>query len=362
MSSNYSDIKMSFPTVGFENLGNTCFLNSVLQALRHCPPLIKYFHTYDSDSLPIRSESKKIEILKEFHSLIHACSSDKCIRPIPFVNALIKTLHECDDDWWAPRQQADAAECMQYIIDAIHDASYRRVRIRIEGEPRTKDEMSHMKAMESWSTFFSKEYSPIVENMYGQTQSKITCNECNTVSERYEPWLMMKLPIPGGDTPGSRVPTMTDCINAAFASETIQEYVCDTCKKRTDATIQTRIARLPTLLILSFKRFTNTGSKISGQIDWDLNHLDFTRWMAFSRNPYVDSAKKPIYETFSVIEHMGSSRSGHYRMFAKSNEGWKEYDDCSVRKVDESSVISPSSYILLLTLVEMKKRMADMHT
>jgi ubiquitin C-terminal hydrolase len=171
---------------------------------------------------------------------------------------------------------------------------------------------------------------------------------------------MMKLPIPGGDSPGSRVPTMTECITAAFESENINEYACDVCKKRTDAIITTKIARLPTILILSFKRFTNTGAKINGQVDWNLDHLDFTKWMAFSRSPYTDSSIYPIYETFSVIEHMGSSRGGHYRMYAQSDEEWTEYDDCSVRKVDVKSVISPSSYIMLLTPVEMKKQMADM--
>jgi ubiquitin carboxyl-terminal hydrolase 8 len=271
------------------------------------------------------------------------------LRPAGFLHSLVTTLRECDDDWYQPRRQADAAECLQYILEAIHDAIYRPVRITIRGEAETPEQAAQMKALQSWSAFFAKEYSPIVEHLNGQTQIEIRCETCKNVSRNYEPWVTMKIPIPGGDVPGSAVPTMAECMREAYAPETIEEYQCDRCKAKRTATITHKISKLPSVLFLSFKRFTNTGSKIRGKIEWDVDSLDFRPWMAFAESPY-DNAPNPVYTTFAVIEHTGSSQGGHYRMYGRtSKDTWAEYDDESVRDgLTAAHVVNADSYILAL--------------
>jgi ubiquitin carboxyl-terminal hydrolase 36/42 len=331
---------------GLINLGNTCFLNAVLQALSRCPPLL--------DMEPrIRKESKKVPLVTALQQFLQDVKGGSAlIRPAGVVSALLHVVHACDDDWYRPRQQADAAECIQYLLDGVHDAMYRQVRITIHGDATTREQQAQVKALASWSQFFAKEYSPIVEHFYGQYQICIRCDTCKSVSERYEPWMMIKVPIPGGDTAGAAVPTFAECMNVAFASEAIQGYACDTCKSAQPATMTTRISKLPNILLLTFKRFTNQGSKIRGQIDWDLDSLSLAPWLAFKRCPFRDKRIADKYQTFAVIEHNGSARGGHYRMFAredaKTKSAWIEADDESVRSVDVGSVISPDSYVVFL--------------
>lgn len=334
---------------GLVNLGNTCFLNSVLQALYICKPLTDILLHDPTKTPPIRDKSKKGPLVSALQiCFLEMKEVKEYYKPVGILNALINTVRACDDDWYHPRQQADAAECIQYLLDGLHDALYRTVRITIvQGPPKTEEHSYKIKALESWSQFFQKEYSPIVEHFYGQNQIRIVCNKCKTVSDRYEPWLMLKAPIPGGEKEGSKVPTFESCIAAAYESETIPDYDCEKCKEKATATIHTQISKLPNILILSLKRFTNSGKKIRGQIDWDLDNLSLKPWMAFDSSPFTNSPTCASYKTFAVIQHLGSYRGGHYDMFVRrSSNEWYSCDDESVREVDPKTVITPDSYVI----------------
>jgi ubiquitin C-terminal hydrolase len=339
--------------IGLGNLGNTCFLNSVLQALRLSWPLADLFLPYKS--LPIRAESKKKDLLEAFQVLLRdfwrvvpAEGTQPTLIPHGFFHKLRIVLQDTEDDWYRPGQQSDAAEALQYILDSLHDALQRPVRMDVVGSaiPASAEEAAQRRAIESWIGFFKKEYSEIVKQFYGQVQIAVQCTECKTVSERYEPWLMLKAPIP---LPGTH--TLASCLDAAFAPETLADYQCDTCAKKVAAILRTRISHLPPVTILTLKRFTNTGAKLSGKIAWDLNALDFAPYFAFSYDPITGtgtSATPPLYETFAVIEHKGFAQGGHYRMYGKQGSVWNEYDDSAVRTVHPDAVVTEDSYILFL--------------
>jgi ubiquitin C-terminal hydrolase len=349
--------------IGLVNIGNTCFLNVVLQALRHCPPINTIFLS-ETDIAP-REKSNRKQLLAAFQTLIRdfatVSSPHAGMRPslVPrgFFHSLHTVLRETDDYWYRPGEQCDAAEALQYILDSLHHAMWRKVRMSVSGTATATEHSSHIKAIKSWATFFENEYSPIVNHFNGQHMIKITCTKCGNVSERYEPWLMVKAPIPGADVVGGPAPTMKVCLDSAFESETIDDYACDNCKSKQRAVKSERISRLPPITIVSIKRFTNAGHKVRGLIPWDLDELDFRPWMAFDRSPFNDETSS-VYKTFAVIEHHGSTFGGHYRMYARdSGDTWNEYDDSSVTTVTPDRVITPDSYIALLMPVDAIGRM-----
>jgi ubiquitin C-terminal hydrolase len=339
--------------IGLSNIGNTCFLNVVLQALRLSPAIGHIFLKNMTRDL-VRKDSKKKELVQAFQTLIQDFWKQappegvmQSLAPHGFFHALRNTLRDTEDDWYRPGTQADAAEALQYILDSIHEGLSRGVAMDVIGDAKTPEEASHIKSVQSWIQFFSKEYSPIVFNFNGQMQIRVTCSKCNTSSERYEPWLMLKAPIPGAETE-SVVPSMNTCMNLAFADETLDDYNCEVCKSKQKAVIQNKISRLPPVTILTLKRFTNGGHKIRGRIGWDLDKIDFSKWMAFSRDPFTNDAAVTSYSTYAVIEHHGSSKGGHYRMYARQGDVWNEYDDSSMRRVTPDQVITADSYIAFL--------------
>ena len=360
--------------IGLANIGNPCFFNSVLQSLRICPQIGAIFLT--DTPLSLREKSNRTKFVQAFQTLMRDFwketpppGSRPTLIPRGFFQSLFTVLSETENDWYQRGQQADAAEAIQYILESLHDGMYRNVKMEITGQSSNTEEMSQTKAIESWSAYFSKEYSPIIQNFYGQTQICVRCDTCQSVSERYEPWLMLKVPIPGGDVAGGPAPTLDTCLSAAFAPESLDDYECDVCSQnaykvakeadesanpkahtvRGKATITTRISRLPSTVILTIKRFTNEGNKVRGKLTWDLDSFDLSKVLAFSRNP-IDADSKPCasYETFAVIEHHGSLQGGHYNMYAKQKDRWLQYDDSSIEDVAPDRVVSADSYILFL--------------
>jgi ubiquitin carboxyl-terminal hydrolase 22/27/51 len=337
--------------IGLANIGNTCFLNVILQILRLNPAISCLFLRED---LTLRNESKKKQLLYGIQTLVRDFwrtapknNERPVLVPRGFFQALHNCIRECDDDWYSPGQQADAAEAFQYLIEGIHDAIYRSVTMNINGKFTNQEEHSQQKAIESWISFFKKEYSPIITNFYGQTQIQIVCESCKNVSERYEPWFMIKAPIPGADTVGITAPDLDKCISAAFKSEVIDDYYCEKCKDKKRATIHNRISRFPQYLCLSLKRFTNNSRKIRGLISWDLDSVDFSSVAAFCRDPFGSSFHTE-YQTISVVEHIGSLQGGHYHMYSRQNEKWYNYDDNSVSQVNPDRIVNEDSYILVM--------------
>jgi len=342
-------------TIGLANLGNTCFLNVVLQALRLSPPLCDIFLT---NTPKIREESNKKSLLEAFQIIMRdfwrhnlAINAVPTLNPRGFHGAFIRTIADSGDDWHHYGQQSDAAETIQYILSALHDATYKKVKMIVVGNSANKYEDEYIKAIHSWDTFFSKEYSPIIDNYNGQTQTEVICENCKTVSTRYEPWLMLKVPLPGGDNPHRTTPeaTLTDCLNLGFADENLDDYRCDACKTQGKAIIRNRISRLPDIIILTLKRFTNKMQKVAGKVAWDVDQFDFRPWMAFKGDPFNKIYVPPIYETTAIIEQQGSFRGGHYRMYAKQEQSWFEYDDNAIRNVPGETATSSDAYIAFLT-------------
>jgi ubiquitin C-terminal hydrolase len=90
------------------------------------------------------------------------------------------------------------------------------------------------------------------------------------------------------------------------------------------------ISRYPSHLILSLKRFTNTGAKVRARIPYDENAIDLSEWRSW---PTIQPAAR--YRVISTIEHLGSSRGGHYCMRSRgdgdsSSNDWHVFDDSSV--------------------------------
>ena len=338
-------------TIGLANVGNTCFLNVILQALRIAPPMVQMTLKDLEHPITLREESKKREIVVAFQTLMQDFwkaripeGRQPTMIPRGFVHAFYNVLRANDDDWHSPGEQSDAAEVLQYILEGMHDGMYKKVRMEVQGDALTSEDAQQIKAIQSWADFHSKEYSSIIHNFYGQSQITVECTNCGNKNQRYEPWLVIKAPIPGSSTAGAPAPSMHDCLAAAFDTETIDDYACDKCKGKHKATITTRISRMPAVLFVSLKRFTNTGHKVRGRITWDLDCTNFRDFTAFRRDPFSNTTQDPEYETFAVIEHLGGLRGGHYRMYARQGD-WHLYDDSSVHIVPPERVVTDDSYI-----------------
>ena len=307
---------------GLINLGNTCYLNSALQALRHATPFREYFtHAWKSHRHPERNgyefAANVSALLEEFGK-----SEKGPVNPKALVQSFFKVADQRDQgDEFHFGAQADGTEAVLFILQVLHEQQARRVIMEINGVPKGSTQIEYVKSLESWASFFHKEYSPIVDAFYGQTQSTRSCN-CGASRIQYEPWGVLKLPIPNAETVGAPAPNLQQCIDANFAPETLDDYTCETCKVKGSTKSQNRISRFPSHMILGLKRYTKTGAKVRAKITYDPDLIDFEDWVTW---PSLQTKFK--YRVYATIDQMGTSNSGHYTMRARDGATWTLYDD-----------------------------------
>lgn len=181
---------------GLQNLGNTCFMNSGLQCLSNTWPLTEYFlanrHVGELNiSNPLGTGG---ELANKFATLINELwlESATSFSPWEFKRVL---------SGFAPQfsgySQHDSQELLSFTLDGLHE-DLNRVKDKPYGqeigdtEGKTDEEI----ARDYWTNFEARNQSVIVDNMYGQYRSEVTCPTCQTVSKAFDPFLMLTVSIP----------------------------------------------------------------------------------------------------------------------------------------------------------------------
>ena len=339
---------------GFENIGNTCYLNSALQCLRHTALFQTFFGKTGDWSSHQHADRKGYKLVTETAKIIQ---SDPPIKnPRDFVMGFMEVALDFNPDIRLGAQ-ADADEAVHIILDVIHTHISRPVIMEIvgsQGKTLSSDQSELVQSLESWSKYFQKEYSPFVTAFYGQTQTKLICQTpgCTLTSSIYEPWDQLKLEIPGAEIPGAIAPTLQECFTSAFIPEVPSDFICESCKCVGTTRKEHTISRYPQHLIISLKRFINNGSKIRAKITYDADCIDLTELRAW---PAIQDVSECEYRVMSTIEHLGTSRGGHYcmrqRQRQKQGQGqgvWFVYDDETVSISSRGGDPGPDTYVLFL--------------
>lgn len=295
---------------GIENLGSTCYINAVLQGLFHCEGFVNFLKTYQHNQL--------VGLLYEL-----CICSKKVAHPGEFLSELQKKFP------LILRQQNDICEFITLFIDCLNgEVKKEQIEpVKVAKTAETMKELTCLLAYE-WSFAHYKEYSPLKDMFYGQLISQIRCIHCDKISHNYEIFMHLSLPIQKN--------TLDGCLYDYFALEEIPEWKCDKCNKTQVAQLATRLWRLPQILIITYKRFTNNLQKITTKVATPYT-LNLT--------PYVIGPVNHSYVLKAAAYHIGGPMNGHYFAVCK-NETWIVYDDENIRVTQETKLNPDEAYML----------------
>lgn len=313
------------------NLGNTCFLNSVLQCLIYTAPLAEF--------LLAREHSRRCSVPKEefcglcaLEQLIQRvfATREPAIRPLEVVGRL-KAIGK----QFRPGRQEDAHEFLRLLVESLQKAAL----------PPPPSPASQLPPLDHRS----RETSLIHRIFGGYLQSTVTCASCRHVSRTFEAFLDLSLDVKQADS-------LQAALRLFTAPETLSKsnrYRCESCRRLTEAQKKFSVYSAPQILTVQLKRFfvhpmTGQPGKLNRPIAFP-EHFDLASCMSDT-----DHGQSTAYKLTGVIVHEGSTcQSGHYHAFIKAPAGvWYSMNDCSVSRVGIDVVLRQRAYILFYERID----------
>lgn len=312
----------NFPLFSVRNLGNTCYINSIIHCLRHNKDLHIYL---TSEKFKRELKNKRLTLIESFSNIILQTQNipqRTVIRPVSFIKKFDKQFHE------VALIPQDAPEAINFILDRFHSAISKNVRI-------TKISNITTQSSESWKKFYQKDFSEIINIFFGQYEILVKCNKCNHLSKSYAPFNDIQIEL------SKNLMRSLDI----FLTEEDVEKRCENCstEQNVDMTKKYSISMFPQHLIIQIKRFkyiNNRILKVNGSIDIP-ELIDLSKYYAY-KNRYG------MYALYAGIVHKGSPTFGHYTAFCKSNDFWWEYDDDTITQINPRHLkqLKENAYVL----------------
>ncbi|WFD36669.1 ubiquitinyl hydrolase 1 [Malassezia cuniculi] len=339
-------ISLRFPPLsraaGLYNRGNTCYLNSIMQALLHTPPLASALLTQNLKALlgPFgapRTSKHALKAAETFNSVaalkafFEQAWKGGTTAPSQFVANLRKIARPL-----RPGRQEDAHEYLRFLLESLQQSC---VRFAPDKMPPNDPVLA--------TTFVQRIFG-------GRLRSRVTCQSCKHTSDTYDPFQDLSLEVRKG------LGSVRQSLEAFTSAETLSDkYRCEGCKKRVNATKQFTIESAPPVLTLHLKRFGVFGNKINRTISY-AESLNIAR--------YTSDHEPVTYKLYAVVHHFGSGPNvGHYVASVRAPDGhWLRMDDSSVSRMS-CPTDDPSAYVLFYLrepgdiLTHKKRRVSDEH-
>lgn len=355
---NYINKKNEFnKRTGLQNIGATCYINTIIQCLLSCEPFRNFILSNDymdrlksTDSLDSLDDKNNYYLVKELESIFRSMWVDgNSLNPLRF----LKTL-KIKFDFIDINTQNDIHEILLLILNKINEEikvdNYTEL-LKNKQDINFKTEYDKLKYVcnEKWIQLNKNEYSELNELLYNHSISQIVCGNCNYIHHNHESSCVIDLEIPKNEV------DLKTCFINYLGKDKLNiddenKWKCDECGASNESDKIIKYWDLPQVLIISLKRFfydknNNRMSKNNSIVDIPFN-LDLT--------DCVIQDKEYNYKLQSVGIHLGNIYGGHYvSLVRKNNEDkiWTIIDDLSIRDIEEKDFNLNNAYMLFYTKI-----------
>ncbi|XP_029475190.1 ubiquitin carboxyl-terminal hydrolase 30 [Rhinatrema bivittatum] len=288
---------------GLLNLGNTCFMNSLLQGLSACPSFIKWLEEFTAQYKSDQNGDAQHQYLSV--SLLHilkALSTQETMEDdVVDASGLLDVLRMYR--WQISSfEEQDAHELFHVLTSSLEDERERRPRVThlfdihsLEDQPEITERQISCRTRGSLHLIPS--HWKCQHPFHGRLTSNMLCKRCKHQSPvRYDTFDSLSLSIPA--TAWGRPMTLDHCLQHFISSESVKDVVCENCTKiQADETLtgqsvqnqkttfvkQLKLGKLPQCLCIHLQRlsWSNQGAPLKRH-----EHVQFNEFLSLDVYKY----------------------------------------------------------------------------
>lgn len=290
--------------VGLQNMGATCYMNSLLQQLYHIPE-------FRSALLSLEDKSEDLTDSTLYQMQVMFASLQESLLQFYHPGPFAASCKDFDGNPINPAQQQDANEFFNMLFD------------KLEG------------------FFAGTEHDAFLKNVFsGLLANQFISQDCEHMSQNSEPFHTVGVEVKHKDT-------ILESFDLFVEGEMLDEYHCEPCDKKVRAIKRCCLQRLPEVLVIQLKRFefdlrNMSNVKLNDRLEFpvELNMEPYTVEGLARREGKEDIGEalhhpREHYEYVlrGIVVHTGTADSGHYYSFVQERTesgGWFEFNDADV--------------------------------
>jgi ubiquitin C-terminal hydrolase len=346
--------------IGLNNIGSTCYKNSVLQCLSQTHDLTNYFLKPESQKNIIynniaKKNPRELQLCPIFYQLIknlwnkHATYNS--FSPYDFMKS-IENMTKNDPVKFTLNEAGDAKDFILYILERMHTELRRPISNQsLLGQKKPETELNQYdkkNALEHFMEQFAEETSIISDVFYGFNETTNVCQFCkNDFNSRgqkepicYNYGIFNILIFPLDEVRKYRdkfyqannpqMVTLFDCFCYNQKSDYFtgdNKNYCNICKKLYDSVYTSKIFVGSNVLIMILNRGKGNEFKIKLDFSKQINISDFV----------LCKGTGEIYNLYGVITHIGESGpNAHFVAACRSpvDGKWYRYNDAMVTPIE----------------------------
>lgn len=310
---------------GIANVGNTCYLNSMIQILSHTPNLNNVL------TIPRDNEYAAEKVFtNEWCQLRKMLWGDQpgILVPNRFIAHLQHISRHKSNPLFSNFQQNDVHEFLLFILETFHLSISRKMPDNIRNNNP------------DITNAYKDSYSEIIAMFYGIHVSYIRDMNGEILSKIYEPFSTISIPV--SNTPS----TIYDCMKNYYAPTSLSgdnSYLHPKTNEKVNATKHLTISTPPNILVIHLNRWNYNGKKLDTMIDSDLT-IDLSN-LIIGENTYK-------YKLYGICNHVGNSNGGHYTSNIRRGEAWYNFNDTTIRRINTQDIVSKNAYCFFYYIIK----------
>ena len=282
---------------GFINKGNTCYINSMLQALSVIP---SFWHQQSSQTGTI---SPLVKAFTLNLSLLGKRNSP--IDPSNFLRTFQRKISEKRGAPFNINTQQDVPEIFQILLDEL------------------------------------KGYSPVAEGIISSSIVRsTTCDNCFSFSLREEKHDIISIPL------CDSLPSSLELFLKPEELRDNNKWFCVACNSLQDSVRECKFVNCGTVIIFQLNRYINEGKNVFKDNRKVLCPSEVLN-VPVHIDEHLSVSRK--FKLKATINHSGTINAGHYWAFIKksNNDHWLKCNDTSITKATFKEISNNSSYIFI---------------